>query len=290
MTYRNLTTAALALAIALIQTRASAQTPTRPHFHGGSGHGGYGGHGEHRPDLHVNPRWRECSFQLHPSLTQTAWRQFTREAALVAYFRPLSDAQPMGKGRFELSVLQWETGIDDRDAAWNDTFVHPDSAHWLFEGEGLKFPGLMVRAGVSDDTDVGVYFTKSPGANYGFYAAQVQHAFVKGPANAWAAAARLNFVSMYGPDDLDLRVYGVDVLASRRIAVTRWASVSPYVGASTYLSTSHEKTTAVNLDDERVFGAQAMAGATLQVSKARLGVEYNAAKVNSFSIKVGVGT
>jgi hypothetical protein len=65
--------------------------------------------------------------------------------------------------------------------------------------------------------------------------------------------------------------------------------VSPYVGGSTYLSPSHEKTAAVNLDDERVLGAQAMVGATLQVSKARLGIEYNAAKVNSFSLKVGVG-
>src|SRR5687767_7461576 len=120
MTYRNLTTAAVVLATALIQTPAAAQTK---HEH---------------PHLHVNPRWKECSFQLSPSLTQTAWRQFTREAALVAYFRPLSDARPMGKGHFELSVLQWKTGIDDHDDAWNDTFVHPDSAHYLFEGNGLK--------------------------------------------------------------------------------------------------------------------------------------------------------
>ena len=273
---RNLTTAAVALAIALIQTPAAAQL----NVNSGETNG--------RPTLHINPRWKECSFQLDPSLTQTAWRQFTREAALVAYFRPLSDARPMGKGRFELSVLQSETGIDDRDAAWNDVFVHPDSTHWLFEGEGLKFPGLMARAGVGDDTDVGVYFTKSPGANYGFYAAQVQHAFVKN--ESWAAAARVSFASLYGPDDLDLRMYGVDLLASRKFALTSWAAVSPYIGGSTYLSSAHEKTTAVDLDDEHVLGAQAMVGAALQLSKARLGVEYNAAKVSSFSIKVGIGS
>jgi hypothetical protein len=278
---RNLTTAAVALAIALIQTPAAAQSAARPNQHVNDGK--TDGH----PTLHINPRWKECSFQLDRSLTQNAWRQFTREAALVAYFRPLSDARPMGKGRFELSVLQSETGIDDHDAAWNDVFVHPDSAHWLFEGDGLKFPGLMARAGVGDDTDVGVYFTKNPGANYGFYAAQVQHAFVKN--ESWAAAARVSFASLYGPDDLDLRVYGVDLLASRKFALTRWAAVSPYVGGSTYLSSAHEKTTVVDLDDEHVLGAQAMVGATLQVSKARLGVEYNAAKVNSFSIKVGIG-
>ena len=32
-----------------------------------------------------------------------------------------------------------------------------------------------------------------------------------------------------------------------------------------------------------------MIGATLDLSAARIGVEYNAAKVNSFSLKVGFG-
>jgi hypothetical protein len=117
----------------------------------------------------------------------------------------------------------------------------------------------------------------------------VQHTLVENPARSWAAAARVSFVSMYGPDDLDLRVYGADVLASRTFALTRWASLSPYAGGSTYLSTSHEKTTAVNLDDEHVLGAQAMVGTALQVSKARLAVEYNVSAVHSFSIKIGVG-
>jgi hypothetical protein len=266
----HLTIAGTAVALALVHTSAAAQT---------------GG----RPILHINPRWKECSFQLDPALTQTAWRQFTREAGLVAYFRPLSDARPMGKGKFELSALQWKTGIDNKDSAWNDTFVHPDSAHWLFEGNGLAFPGVMARAGITGSTDVGAYFTKSPGANYGFYGAQVQHNLVGNASRTWAASARASFVSMYGPADLNLRVYGLDLLASRTVALTRWASVSPYAGASTYLSTSHEKTVAVNLDDERVLGAQAMMGAAVQVSKARLAVEYNVATVNSLSFKIGIG-
>jgi len=267
----HLNTAAMAMAMALIQTSASAQT-------------------SRQPTLHVNPRWKECSFQLDPSLTQSAWHQFTREAALVAYFRPMSDARAMGKGHFELSLLQYKTSIDDSDAAWNDTFVHPDSAHWLFEGEGLSFPGLMGRVGITNKTDVGLYFTKSPGANYGFVGGQVQHNLVgNDDTSAWFAAARASFVSMYGPDDLNLNVFGVDVLASRKFTVTRWASVSPYAGASTYLSNAHEKTTAVNLDDEHVVGAQAMMGASVQLSMARLAVEYNMSNVNSLSFKVGIG-
>jgi hypothetical protein len=186
-------------------------------------------------------------------------------------------------------MLQWKTGIDNADAAWNDTFVHPDSTHWLFEGSGLKFPGLMVRAGIADKTDVGAYFTKSPGANYGFYGAQLQQNFVGSASHDWAAAARVSLMSMYGPDDLNLNVYGADLVASRNFALSRWAAVSPYVGVSTYLSTAHEKSAVVALDDEHVLGAQASVGASVQLSVARLGVEYNVARVNSFSLKVGFG-
>ena len=270
MKHTRLTTAMLvALAMAAMCTSAGAQSG--------------------RPTLHVNPRWRQCSFQLDSSLTQSAWRQFTGEAGLVVYFRPLSDARPMGKGSFEISVLQWETGIDDADPAWNDTFVHPDSTHWLFEGSGLQFPGLMLRGGVTGSTDVGVYLTKNFGANYGFYGAQVQQSLLRRLDVPWAAAARVSFVSMYGPADLDFTVYGADLLASRTLALSGWASLSPYIGVSSYLSTSHEKAAAVSLHDERVLGAQATLGAAVQLAMARLGVEYNVARVNSFSLKVGVG-
>src|SRR5690349_12047320 len=104
--------------------------------------------------LHVNPRWKECSFQIDPSLTQSAWR--------------------MGRGNFEVSALDWQTGIHRTDSAWNDTFVHPDSDHVLFEGSRLAFPGLMVRAGLASSTDLAVYATKNPNANYGFYGANIQ--------------------------------------------------------------------------------------------------------------------
>ena len=239
--------------------------------------------------LHVNSRWHECSFQIDPSLTQSAWHQFTQEAGLVTFFRPLSDARPIGRGKFEVSILQWKTGIDDSDAAWNDTFVHPDSTHWLFEGSGLSFPGLMARAGVGEKTDVGVYFTKNPNANYGFYGLQLQRALVGGAATPWTVSGRASFVSIYGPEDLTFGVYGAELIGSRHIELRRWASLSPYAGVSGYLSRSHEKTAAVALDDEAVGGIQATAGAALQLRSVRLGMEYNAAKVHSLSMKVGFG-
>lgn len=240
--------------------------------------------------LHVNPRWDECSFQLDESLTQSAWRQFTREAALVSYFRPLTDAKPMGVLNVEFSLLQWSTAIDDSDPAWNNTFVHPDSTHWLTEGSSLAFPGLMARVGVTDRLDVGAYWTKNPHANYGFFSGQLQYNLIDNPEKKWAASARLNFSSLYGPEDLTLRVYGMDVLASKEFTLYKnWMTLSPYVGVSAYVSSSHEMTAVVELEDEILGGGQAMVGALLKLGMGRLGVEYNFAEVNTFSLKVGVG-
>lgn len=267
MTRKYLTLSMALLAVTLVQTPAAAQ----------------GG----RPHLHVNSRWDECSIQLHSSLSQAAWRQFTEEAGLVAYFRPLTDARPMGRGQFEVSIHQWETRIDDRDAAWNDTFVHPDSAHWLFEGSGLKFPGLMVRAGVGSKTDVGVYFTKNPNANYGFFGAQVQQNLMD--RNQWSAATRLSFTSLFGPDDVDFAVLGFDIVGSREIPVTRWASIAPYAGVSSYFAVARENSPVVDLESEAVGGSSAMVGAALQLSGARIALEYSNARVNSLALKVGFG-
>jgi hypothetical protein len=288
------TTLAAASALGVFQSPALAQSGLQ-YVNGGLQNHGGGQHnhdsdGNH-PTLHINPRWRECSFQLDASLTQAAWRQFTGEAAVVTYFRPLTSAKPMGAGNFEVSAVQWQTGIDASEAAWNDTFVHPDSTHWLFEGSSLKFPGLTVRAGLTDRTDVGVYVTKSPGANYGFYGAQLQQNLTSEGWRKVSAAARLSFVSMYGPEDLEFSVYGADLLASREFSV--WAgraAISPYAMVSASLGRSHEKSTVVDLQDENVFGAQSTVGVEARVWKAKLGVEYGFARVSSFSIKMGVGS
>lgn len=240
--------------------------------------------------LHVNPRWKQCSFQLDPALTQEAWHQFTKEAGLVAYFRSLTDAKPIGVGNYEFSVLEWETAFDDTREAWNDTFVHPDSTHWLKEGDRLGIPGLAFRTAITNKVDVGAYWIKSPGANYGFWGGQVQYNVVNDSEKKWAASARVSFISLYGPDDFDLTVYGLDLLASKEYAVySDWVSVSPYAGVSAYLSNSHETTTKVSLKDERILGVRGMVGAVTQISFARLAVEYNYAAVNSISFKIGIG-
>ena len=244
--------------------------------------------GEHNPTLHINPRWRECSFQLNAGLTQSEWREFTKEAGLVIYFRPLTDAKPMGARNFEISVLRWSTAIDEGKDAWNDTFVHPDSTHWLVGGPRLPIPGITARMGITDRLDIAAYATKSPGANYGFWGAQAQYNLLQNNKKKWSASVRGSVVRMYGPDDLSLTVYGADVVASKEFVLhKKWMTLAPYAVLSTHLSATHEKSAVVALKDERVAGLQAAAGVVAKIAIARIALEYNAANVNTVSLKIG---
>jgi len=235
--------------------------------------------------LHVNDRWSQCAIVIDPALTQSAWHQFVKEAGLVSYFRPLTPAQPLGRKNFEFAVMNSFTRIDDADPAWNDTFSHPSPTHWLFDGEALPIPGLMLRAGVTDRVDVGAYVTKSFGANYGILGGQVQYAFMNDVERGLAASVRINAVKLYGPEDLDLNVFGLDLVASKEIS-----RFSPYAGVSGYLSRGRETTDKVSLEDESIVGLQGMVGLAVRIWTLRLGAEFNAASVPGYSVKLAFGT
>lgn len=234
--------------------------------------------------LHTNDRWDQCAIVLDPSLTQEAWHQFIAEIGQVVYFRPLASAKPMGRGRFEIALLDWSTKIDDADPAWNDTFSHPHPTHWLFDGSALPMPGLMARAGVTDRLDAGAYFTQNTGANYGFVGGQLQYGLVDDAERNLAVAGRVSTVWLFGPGDMTASLYGADLEVSRDV----WL-LSPYAVVSGFLSRGHERTSKVALNDEDVLGAQATVGVAASIRALRLGAEYSLGRVAAYSFKIAFG-
>jgi hypothetical protein len=236
--------------------------------------------------LHVNPKWKECSFQLDPSLTRQSFHRFTQEAGMVAYFRPLVDAKAMGVGKVDISVLQWKTQIDENSEAWNNTFVHPDSAHWLADGPRLAVPGLAVRTGITKKLDIGLYWTTNPNANYGIAGAQLQYNLLQ--TEKWAAASRLSYSTVYGPEDLSLSTYGIDLAGSRRFNIySDHVFITPYSILSLTCAHAREKSDVVNLPDETVLTPQAAIGVVADIWWFRLGIEYNQGCTNTVSLRIG---
>ncbi len=222
---------------------------------------------------------------LDPSLTQEAWHQFVGELALVTYFRPMVSARPLGAKRIEFALVQSATRIDDADDAWNHTFSHPDSTHYLFEGDALPIPGLTLRVGVTDRLDVGAYFTKNTRSNYGIAGGQVQYNLVHDRRRKIAAAGRLTVARLFGPADVSAGVYGLDFLMSKEVSI-----FSPYAGVSGYVSRGRERSSSVDLEDENVIGVQGTLGVAVSVWAVRLGAEYNVARVPGYAFKVAFGT
>lgn len=269
-------------ALTAIHLTASAQQVI---LHAGHGHNTGA---ETDPKLHVNSRWRECSFQLDPGLTQSEWREFTKEAGNVITFRPLTDAKPMGVRKFEVSLLQWSSAIDESKGAWNDTFVHPDSTHWLIGGPRLPIMGITARAGLTKKLDVGIYLTKSPGANYGFFGAQAQYNLIHHQQKKFSTAVRGSFVRMYGPEDLNLTTYSADLIASKEFVLhEKWLRFAPYAVLTTSLSATREKSEVLSLKNERVVGLQGAVGIVTKIALANIALEYNQASINTVSMKIG---
>ncbi len=89
---------------------------------------------------------------------------------------------------------------------------------------------------------------------------------------------------MFGPDDLNAGVYGLDFVASKDVG-----ALAPYAGVSGFLSWGREHTSKVDLDNETVPGLQAMVGVTARLSALRLGAEFSLARVNAYSFKIAFG-
>ncbi|MEE8437385.1 MAG: hypothetical protein V3S22_03505 [Candidatus Neomarinimicrobiota bacterium] len=238
-----------------------------------------------RPIQHLTDDWENCSMILDPSLTQDAWHRFTQEAGNIFYFHSLTSPKALGAGKFNIAVVTGFTRIDDNSSAWNDTFVHIDSAHYLVSENGiLGFPSLSAAYGFSDNIDIGAYFTMNPGTNYSAVGGSIKYSLINDPHKNIFAAVRVSsvFVLLKGESEFNLSVHGIDLLFSRD-----FNKITPYSGLSVYLSRNHETTDKVNLEDENVIGLLGKVGITAPISFLRLSLELNFAAVTTTAIMVG---
>ncbi len=199
----------------------------------------------HAQELHVNHRFRSCSIELDPSLTQSQFHKFTREAAQIFTFKLMSPAEPLGAKKFQVGIDYSITPINDADPAWNNTFSHPHETHYL--GDQLAIPKLFARMGMSDRMDIGFYFTKNPDANYGFMGGELKYALFMKPQKPVAMAVRATYATLLGVEDLNYHLFGVDLSASKRIG-----RLAPYLGIGANLARAIETTSKVNLRNETV--------------------------------------
>ena len=229
----------------------------------------------------LDPSVETCSMAIDSSLTQAQWHRFTRQVGAIASFKSLASAKTLGKMKFSVALDDGYSPVDQRDLAWINTFVHPDEDCPL--GDAISYPTIRARMGVSDNVDVGGYWTTAPGANYGLVGGEVKYALLQESEKRPAAAVRASFTMLTGVPDFDLGIYSVDLMASKKIAV-----LTPYVGIRESMVVGTETTSKVDLNAETIALTQGYAGIACSIWMINLAAEYNVSSVNTFALVLGV--
>lgn len=229
---------------------------------------------------HLDPSVKSCSMIIDPSLTQAQWGTFVKQVGAITSFKSLAPAEPLGRMNFRVGIDYASTPVDQRNPAWINTFAHPDADCPL--GDAIVIPTIRASMGVTDNMDIGAYWTTAPNANYGMVGGEVKYAFLRESEKFPAAAVRGSAMFLTGVQDFDLSIYSVDLLASKRISV-----FVPYAGLRESLSIGTETTSKVNLAQEKVLVTQGFAGVSCSIWMLNLVAEYNISNVNTLTFMVG---
>jgi hypothetical protein len=229
---------------------------------------------------HIDPSVNSCSMVIDPSLTQAQWHTFTRQAGAMVTFKSLAPAQTLGKMNFRVAIDYASSPVDQHDPAWINTFTHPDENCPL--GDAIIIPTIRASMGVSDNIDIGGYWTAAPGANYGIVGGEFKYAFLSESEKSPAAAVRASVSILTGVPDFNMNIYSVDLMTSKKLA-----KFAPYVGLRQSLVIGTETTSKVNLNQERQTITQGFAGVAYTIWKLNLAAEYNISNVNTFAFVMG---
>ena len=229
---------------------------------------------------HIDPGVETCSMVIDPSLTQAEWHRFTEQATPIVTYKSMAPAEPLGRLKFNISIDAGYTPVNQRDLAWINTFTHPDETCPL--GDQIQIPTIRARMGLSEDMDIGVFWTTAPGANYGLVGGEYRYAFLRESGKRPAVAVRASVTVLTGVPDFNFRVHSIDVVTSKRIS-----SLTPYLGLRQSIAVATEKTSKVDLDREIVPATQAFVGAAWSIWKLTLVTEYDISYVNTFTMAVG---
>jgi hypothetical protein len=238
-------------------------------------------------ELNVNSELKSCDFNISSDLTQSEWKRFTKEAGNLLFLNPLSSAKPLGVKNWDLVIETTTSDVDETSGAWNNTFQHPDSEHYLAEGPRVSTPGLRFRIGITEKLDAGIYYTsaKPSGANYGLLGFEAKYAFINNPEKNWASSVRVSHLMDASIEDFNLSVTGIDVMASK----TFFGVLTPYAGITGNWNHTKEVTDKVDLDNENYFGVRGIIGTELRWKFVNVGYEFLVGDgFNNRAMKIGV--
>jgi opacity protein-like surface antigen len=235
------------------------------------------------PPLHADPSLKNCSVRFASTLTQPAFHRFAREFGSVSAFKQVAPASTLGKGRVLIGIEMMSFTVDQWADAWNDTFAHINDHHWL--GSSQSFPKLKLRAGVTDNLDVGAFYTRNVQSNYGWLGLDGKYRLLtESEDTPVSLAVRGAYTKTLYVGDMDMHALTADVSVDR----TLWHVARPYVGLGADGVFVRETSGAVSLGSETVIAPHLFGGVDVTVWKRlNLGAEFTLGARPSAQVQIG---
>lgn len=232
-------------------------------------------------DLHTDASLDNCEVHFAPELTQASYRTFVREFGSITAFKQMAGPTVLGQWGISAGIEYMLFGVEDRTDAWNDTFAHPDAQHEL--GSSQAFPKLKLRVGVTDDIDVGIFYTMNPTSNFGFIGLDVKHGLLRQSVDMpLSLSIRGAYTKTLFVGDMDMHALTGDVTVGR----TFWNSVTPYAGFGVDAVLARETTNTVELDTEAALAPHALVGVEIAIWHLALGAEAQLAAMTTLQMQV----
>ena len=235
------------------------------------------------PPLHVDPTLDDCSVRFAPELTQGAFRRFAREFGSVSAFKQVASPEILDRGRVLIGIELISFEVDQWSDAWHDTFYHPDADHPL--GATQSFAKVKVRAGVTDDVEVGAFYTRNPQANYGWLGLDGRYALLtEGVDGPYALGVRGAWTKTLHVSDMNMDAATADISVGRRLR----GVAMPYAGLGADAVFARETSDAVDLRSETVVAPHVFGGVELVLwRRLRVAAELTLGARTSTQVQVG---
>jgi hypothetical protein len=233
------------------------------------------------PVLHVDPTVDDCEVRFAPELTQASYHRFAREFGSASAFKQMGAPHMLATKRVSFAIEYMAFQVDERSDAWNDTFTHPDSTHWL--GSDKRFPKLKVRVGIGGHTDLGAYYTMNPNSNYGWFGVDAKHALLRQDHDMPVTlAVRGAYTKTLFVDDMDMHALSTDLSVGRTFRYR----ITPYVGVGTDAVLARETSPLVDLDTEYALVGHAFGGVEVALWQLLVGAEAQYSTIPSAQMQI----
>lgn len=215
---------------------------------------------------------------LLQSLNNSKFNDVVKQAGAVIAYRGVAPGEPQGITGFDVGV---ETSFFkvDKDV-WAEVI---DDVPTYLPG-----PKLHARKGLPFGIDLGASYSTVPSSNIKVIGAELQYAILDGGIALPALSVRGHYSTLLGVDDLDLKTYGADVVASKGVLF-----LTPYVGAGVMRTegkyTGSDPVLKPLLNDQSATTPRVFGGVQIAVALLRLTLDAEFSDVPVYTAKASIG-